>query len=78
MDAKILYVDDQSLVLYTCFAVRHDGSCFDGSQLVELYHRDLDIDNLSMLWLTRAVASACVNVKMLHRLQPSGGLYTKA
>ena len=39
---------------------------------MELFHRTLDIDDHSMLWLIRAVASACVDIKALKRLSPVG------
>lgn len=72
MDSKFLYVDDSSLVLYTCLALHHDGTCYEDSQLVELFHRTLAIDDYSILWLIRAVASACVDIKKLQRLSPVG------
>ncbi|XP_070176614.1 uncharacterized protein [Littorina saxatilis] len=72
VDSKFLYADDTSLVMYTCLALRHDGSCYSGAELVELFHRSLDIDDHSLLWLTRSVANACVDIKHLRRLQPSG------
>ena len=72
MDSKFLHVDGNSLVLYTCLGLHHDGTCYGDSHLVELFHRSLDIDDHSMLWLIRAVASACVDIKTLKRLSPVG------
>ncbi|KAL8608206.1 hypothetical protein ACOMHN_016661 [Nucella lapillus] len=71
VDSKILWVDTASLVLYTCLALKHDGTCYSGSELVELYHRHSRIDHNAMLWLLRAVSHACVDVKRLVRVEAS-------
>ncbi|XP_076454882.1 uncharacterized protein LOC143289709 isoform X2 [Babylonia areolata] len=71
VDLKVLLADQRSMVLYTCLAVKHDGTCYSGSQLVELYRLGNGVpgdDERTMLWMIRAVALGCVDVTRLVRV----------
>ncbi|KAK7459419.1 hypothetical protein BaRGS_00039014, partial [Batillaria attramentaria] len=66
VDSKFLYASDDSLVLYTCLAVRLDGSCYNGSELVEVFHRTVAITDLQLLWLRRPMVQACVDIARME------------
>jgi hypothetical protein len=73
VDTKFLYVSDDALVVYKCLALRHDGTCFNGSEHVEFFHRTRDVSYDTILWMTRAVANACVDVTRIALEETSSG-----
>lgn len=72
VDSKFLYVTADALVVYTCLALRHDGTCYPGSEHIELFHRRSDVAPYTLLWMTRAVANACIDVTRIDWLTSLG------
>ena len=57
--AKVVYIDDNHMVVYECYSHDRDGYCVEEDAYIELLSRSLHITNDNIQRMYDAAARAC-------------------